>query len=295
MAFIIIWGAIFPMNFNKNLNYKLGSIGQMQLRLDDFRDVGDLDLLFVGSSTAYRGFDTRIFEQYNIKSFTLGSSAQTPIQTKYLLKKYLSQVDQKLLVIDINPLMFTIDGVESSLDLITNDEFNLDLVKMVFEVNHLKVYNTAIYAIYADVFNVHDNFVTPIERDGAKYISGGFVEHKLSFYKQVQYSKDRWDFKRKQFMAFNEIIKYLEENDIYYVVIQSPIVSDLYNSYINNEELDNFVKDKGKYYNFNKMLSLNDTLHFVDGFHLNQNGVEIYNRKLIEILEEDIVRIQTNK
>ena len=40
------------------------------------------------------------------------------------------------------------------------------------------------------------------------------------------------------------------------------------------------------YYNFNKIVTLNDSLHFYDSHHLNQNGVEIFNKRLIKILNE---------
>lgn len=42
----------------------------------------------------------------------------------------------------------------------------------------------------------------------------------------------------------------------------------------------------GNYYNFNEILDLNDSLYFFDKFHLNQKGVEIFDRKLIKILSE---------
>jgi hypothetical protein len=40
------------------------------------------------------------------------------------------------------------------------------------------------------------------------------------------------------------------------------------------------------YYNFNEMMSLNDSLHFYDAHHHNQNGVELFNEKLIEVIED---------
>ena len=42
-----------------------------------------------------------------------------------------------------------------------------------------------------------------------------------------------------------------------------------------------------EYYNFNEILTLNDSLSFYDYDHLNQNGVELFNKKLIELLDEN--------
>ena len=47
-----------------------------------------------------------------------------------------------------------------------------------------------------------------------------------------------------------------------------------------------------KFYNFNEIIDLNDSLHFFDSHHLNQNGVKIFNNKLIELL--DINKSRTN-
>lgn len=40
----------------------------------------------------------------------------------------------------------------------------------------------------------------------------------------------------------------------------------------------------GEYYDFNGLPELDDSLHFYDNVHLNQEGVEIFNKIVIEIL-----------
>lgn len=262
----------------------------MQLRLNEIKSVKGIDVLFVGSSTAYRGFDPRIFKEYGIESFNLGSSAQTPIQTSYLLERFLNQVDPKLLVIDVNPLMFTIDGVESALDIISNDDFNNKMIRMGFKVNHLKVYNTLIFAWYVNTFRRSNN-IASLKRNDDIYISGGYVEHKLTYYKKKNYEKQTWNYNENQISTFNEIIEYLKENGVKYLIIQTPITPSLYNSYSNNNVLDSFLNEQGEYFNFNSIISLDDSLHFIDNYHLNQRGVEYYNRTLAQILLQDSVNL----
>ncbi|MFW5803657.1 MAG: hypothetical protein ACOCWG_00330 [bacterium] len=280
---LILWGEFMPSRFSKNLNYKLGSIGQMQLRLEEIKTVKDIDVLFVGSSTAYRGFDPRIFKEHGIEVFNLGSSAQTPVQTNYLLERFLKQVNPELLVIDVNPLMFSIDGVESALDIISNDDFNGKLIRMGLRVNHLKVYHTLFYAWYVDFFR-DKNYQASTVRNGDKYISGGYVEHELTYFKNLTYNKQTWEYNDKQLEAFYEIIQKLEHNSINYIIVQTPITPSLYFSYTNNAILDTFLTNKGTYYNFNKLISFDDSLHFLDAYHLNQKGVDIYNDELSKIL-----------
>ena len=47
-----------------NINYRIGSSGHMYSRLLEVKSYGRVDLLFLGSSHTYRGFDTRIFSKY---------------------------------------------------------------------------------------------------------------------------------------------------------------------------------------------------------------------------------------
>lgn len=57
-----------------------------------------------------------------------------------------------------------------------------------------------------------------------------------------------------------------------------------------NKELDAIFSEEEYYYNFNKMIELNDSLHFSDARHLNQNGVEEYNKFFIKSLEGTLNR-----
>ena len=75
---------VLPSFIKQNVNYKKGAPGYLYSRIKEIRTAKNTDLLFLGSSKAYRGFDPRIFEAAGYRSFNLGSSNQTPIQT-YLL------------------------------------------------------------------------------------------------------------------------------------------------------------------------------------------------------------------
>ena len=55
------------------------------------------------------------------------------------------------------------------------------------------------------------------------------------------------------------------------------------------------MRQYSEYYNFNEIITLNDTLYFYDSHHLNQDGVNIFNKKLIELLNENKARTHKNK
>lgn len=80
-----------------NLNYRIGSYGHMFTRINEVKQLdSNVDILFLGSSHSYRGFDPRNFKDK--KTFNLGSSSQTPIQTKILLERYLDNINPKTVI-----------------------------------------------------------------------------------------------------------------------------------------------------------------------------------------------------
>lgn len=275
-----------PQTFKPNLNYRIGSYGHMFTRIKELNQLnGDVDILFLGSSHSYRGFDPRNFNDKKV--FNLGSSSQTPIQTKFLLKRYLNKINPKMIIYDVYPGTFSIDGVESSLDLIANDKNDLESIKMAFELNNIKIYNTLIYAGFADFFNLNKNFVEPIKKGEDTYISGGFVENKIHYYKFDNYSKREWTFKEEQVKAFQEIISLLKKKKLKTILVYAPITPRLYNSFTNNNFLESTIIKRNhlEYYDFNNLMKLNDSLYFYDTNHLNLNGVKLFNKKLIETLK----------
>lgn len=78
----------------------------------------------------------------------------------------------------------------------------------------------------------------------------------------------------------------LKERGIDYILVYTPITKDLYSSYRNNEYFDSLMSKFGDYYNFNKILNLKDFLHFYDSNHLNQNGVKLFNKKILNLIDE---------
>ena len=48
------------------------------------------------------------------------------------------------------------------------------------------------------------------------------------------------------------------------------------------------MQEYSTYYNYNKLLNLNDTLDFYDDDHLNQSGVTVFNQALIKDLNLNV-------
>lgn len=286
IALLFFWGHYAPSILKPNINYKIGSYGHMYSRLSDVKNYSDIDILFLGSSHAYRGFDTRIFLKHGYKTFNLGSNGQTPLQTKVLLSRYLEILNPTTVIYEVYPITFTIDGVESSLDIIANDTNDLYSFEMVLNVNNIKTYNTYFYGLTCDLLNLNRSFIEPVIKRNDKYIYGGYVEKEIGYFQPTQFEANEitialLDYQLK---SFTEIVHLLKSKNILLILVYAPIAKVNYSRYTNNQYFNDLMREYSIYYNFNEIMSLNDSLHFYDSHHLNQEGVKLFNKKLIEIL-----------
>ena len=278
-----IVGNIFPNILTPNLNSDIG-IGNTLFRLQEAEEQTNIDILILGSSHAYRGFDTRIFRERGFTTFNLGTSSQTPMQTKLLLDRYLEKMNPKLIIFEVYPEVFEVDGVESILDLLATSQLDCGLVAQTFKVNNVKAYNTLFFSVFRRMLGTEIRDTSRVLNPDEKYIEGGYVEKaNRRFYNTSKKSLKRWNFEKEQIKHFEEIISTLRGRDL--LLVQAPITKALFESYSNNIEIDSFFMNYGNYLNYNRELTLTDSLHFYDSHHLNQDGVEIFNSKLLSKLE----------
>jgi len=281
---LILWGEVVPRPLKKNLFNNIGGYGHTHARLKEIKTTSNIDVLFLGSSHTYRSFDTRIFDKHEIKSFNLGTNAQKAHQTNILLKRYLKKIKPKVVIYEVYPGNLSGDGVESTINIINNDNIDLNIVKLAFKQNNLKIYNALVFSVYYDVIQKKINYKQPKKSYDDVYINGGFVQKNIKYFKNISHKKSEWIIDRQQLKIFEENIKIIKENNIKLILVQAPITKNFYNSHSNNQYYDSIMNSLGNYYNFNKLMSVNDSLHFYDYHHLNQNGVNIFNEKMIKIL-----------
>jgi len=268
--------------------YYIGYYNPMSFRISDVSDFKKVDILFLGSSHAYRSFDTRIFRNHGYASFNFGSSAQTPLQTEMLLEKYLDILQPKLIIYEVYPFTFALDGLESGLDLLASDKIDLKTVKMVMILNQIKAYNTFIYAYYRQIFNRNNNIKKVYESGDDKYIYGGFVESKMKhFSSHGSIKKYKLILNDLQKDAFTKSLQFIKSRNIPFILVQSPVTRFKNQSWSNISEIDSFFINKGIMYNFNNLLNLNDSMDFYDEDHLNQNGVRVFCDSLIRIIDRE--------
>lgn len=278
---LIIAGSLLPKAFRSNLPYNLGGSGYSYTRFHEADTTKNIDLLILGSSHAYRGYDTRLFNSAGFKTFNLGSSAQTPIQTEYILNRYLDQLHPKYVIVDVYPNLFNSDGVESTADLISNMKIDNELIKLSLKETNIKIYNTLFYAYIRNLLDLNKGFKEN-RSTGDEYIKGGYVQS-FHEYHPERTLKSEFEYKiaPNQLKAFKNIINELEKRSIPFFMIQAPIPVGKYKLINNIDFIDSTFSSLGKYKNFNKLLSLPDSC-FIDESHLNQKGVDSFNKLVIQ-------------
>lgn len=287
------FGLYSPRFLKKNLIVPRGSQGFMNTRLKDVDTTRNIDILFIGSSHSYRGYDPRIFQRNNLRVFNLGSSAQTPLQTEWLLHRYLKQLNPKLVVIDVYPYLFANDGVESSLDILSNGRIDASVNSMVLRVNNICTYNTYFYCLFRQIFNLDTGYKESPSKGLDTYVMGGYVEKKVYPRKKPLLQRSlSIELEGKQFDALARIVAELKTKGIDYVLVQAPLPKYTYNTYTNNDSFDSTIQVFGPYINSNKLLDLPNEM-FLDDNHLNQDGVSRYNDTLIKLVK--IQALASNK
>lgn len=294
-AFIILWGTVVPEKYRNNLIYSPAQ-GFMNLRMEEADTTEEVDVLIVGSSHAYRGIDPRRLEQNGIEAFNLGSSLQTPVQTQFLLRKYLDQMKPKIVVFEVGYKTFSSDGIEGAIDLVMNSaDFDWDLVRMAVEVNEMTVYNSLAYTFFRKKI-IGETRADYLARHSVadRYISGGFVERKIPDYEGPNEFKSQVQpVNSLQQRSFEDCLRYLGSRNVKTILIQTPILYDYYTSISNIQEFDEYfrmVSVRDGYYNFSDSI-YEEKRYFYDHHHLNSVGVERFNEDLVNVLRTHLDRL----
>jgi len=279
-----------------NVNSTTGGYGYSLERFRDAELEKDVDVLIFGSSHAYRGFDPRVLEENGKNVFNFGSSAQTPINSYYLLEQYGASMKPKVVVMDVfwdglaSP---PAEAVESSIDICSNKELNkLDLEMMIGQHNVLLTNTFMFHAIRNKLKPIANAVQENIEND--QYISGGYVERTFegSIEKDLIGMKpEKKEYNSQQLDYILKMKQYCDENQIRFVLTRVPITAEVIVATPNTKELKEQMVDFCSsnsiefidYCNLSEFEAIGlDSYHdFYDPTHMCKTGVEKFNRYLL--------------
>jgi hypothetical protein len=257
IAFIILAGILSPFSEHRNIKYARGGYGHLLTRLQEADTTGPVDILFLGSSHAYRGFDPRVFNAVGFRTFNLGSSSQSPVQTRWLVDRYLERMKPKLVVMDVFPTTFTTEGIESTLNVLSNAPLDPALLRMALRTAHADACNTAILALWHELTNTH-----PVSSEPA----------------WQPRDQDQWS-------AFLYIMEQLRAHNIPVILVQTPVTRSWQYTMEERAELRQRLEPHANaYLDLSDALNGDDALLFYDGHHMRQASVERFNTMFLDSL-----------
>lgn len=316
ILFLIIF---FIINYNIGvlLESRVGTTDlHAQVKWKEFYNLppNSLDLVFIGSSYAYRTFDPEVFDKkLNINSFNMGSPLQKPVESYYVLKETLKYQKPDLVVLDINWGLFNEDKYfNTKLWNFDNMKFSSNKMGYFFNVFDRDQY---IYVFFKSV-RYHDEIDKLVEnntsnnntQDADSYLKnykgkGFIIDNNVVDVKSVEKrfengsnnpSKYKWN--KEQLKYLDKIVTLCKDKKVKLLFVtapQSPIYLKLYDTHW--FDYDNIRQTAGNlaakygveyldYNTINMEEKLVTNQDFSDSSHLNYGGAQKISSHLADYL-----------
>lgn len=259
------------------LNLKGGNTYQ---KFREFDTTTDYDVVILGSSHAYRGYDPRMFERFGYRAFNLGTSSQTPYNSYHIIKGYLDRKNTRLVLLDVFYVASQLSALESTADLVQN----LDDDKVAFQ----QAYNLPDPRAW-NMFTLRmlTKDQAPFYLDSS-YVGSGFSENRRSGGAAPRSDDGPLRMIPLQKEYLQKIADVCGEKGLDLVLVDHPSPTHVGRKRMS--EMHRFIEDFAEenevvFLNFAMDHDLDDERHFYDHTHLNQAGVDRFNPVLIERLE----------
>lgn len=287
VGYVVLLCLFGDLGWARTGTFKMGHPGHIFTRMKEVKDYHDIDVLFLGSSHCYRTFDPRFYEAHGIHCYNLGSSNQTPIQTRVLLDAYLDSLRPKFVVFEVHDDIMRNDGVESAVDMLINVPITAEASKMAWGMKNMRVLNTWVYSLYNQkVMHRLDDFVEDSVINGFRHVHGGFLENDSCAFVKRNYPYKKLTILPKQLKALKGCLAMLDERGIPYLLVETQDALQYRKTVKNQAWFEEQMSALGPYYH--EIFPMEDTLHFYDSYHFNNEGVKIFNEHFLPVLQEKL-------
>lgn len=258
-------------------------------RLAELRKTGKVDLLFAGSSHSYRSFDPRYFEARGLRTFNLGTTAQSPVNSVEFLEAPLEQLEPKVMVYVLFWGVMSGDGVESFLDLAKNSPDEASLWRTAMTIRDPRVFNV-LFLRKARGTGIPQPRWEPGPTE--TYVGSGYVENTQPNDGRPYALATTIKVKPKQREALELVLRRAKQRGIKVLLAAAPVpkatLAVLHNYADYRRQIDALAhRVEVPFVDFNERLSLDDQLDFMDYQHLNRNGVA----KFSPAVYDELVRL----
>jgi len=256
--------------------------GNTYKKFIDFNPMEKYDIIVLGSSHAYRGYDPRIFKENNIKIFNLGTSGQSIFNSYFIAKNYITASNCKLVILDIYDGALSSDGLESTADLIQNISSNKAATEMALSLKDPRFLN-------ALTLRMLIRQAEPMYFDSS-YITSGYSEKKDTIKKiNLSHYNPNLKINNLQVAYLKKLLAYFTSRDIKVVSVSCPLPKETNKK--NHIQFYNIVNSINsgfgiQYLDYSSSIHLDTRLDYYDSHHLNQSGVNKFDKILIDDLKE---------
>lgn len=268
-----------------NRSMEPGGYGQTLRRFRSVQQVDAVDVLFAGSSHAVRAFDPRPYEEAGLRVFNLGSMAQTPLNSFYVLSEQIPRLKPRVLIYELYPEVIGADAVGSGQDLIVNTPTDLGTLRMTASLRSPEALMTLVATQWSRLRAPLD--AAPAEPvPGETYVEGGYLEKTDTLKTFPEQSSRTWTLEDRQMDYLRRIVTLCRKHGTEVLFVSHPLPDERLAAVTNDEEtylqLEAFAREEGvPYNNFHGKLPLRTFEHFYDDHHLNAAGGVIFSEAVL--------------
>lgn len=267
------------------------------------------EVLVLGSSHAFRSYEPQVLSQGlgDLSVFNMGSSAQSPVTSYYLLEEILQRGTPKLVIMDIYFMVFTSDEMLNN-GLINWRYLHRGAAKNAFfregfsreDQIAIRLFPAFVYRKYLEPKVkklLGRSYLPPAKGD---YLGRGFVGYAdtLSMDILQQYNQfDRFQTSPSEFTERNreyltKIAEKCREQNIPLLFTVAPIPEISVSKIRNYAEISGYFQQLADsvqvpYLDFNleRVAGLQDSTHYYDDDHMNLAGATYFSRSVIPLLK----------
>ena len=234
--------------------------------------------IIIGTSTAFRNIIPDSLKSDEIEWFNLGSSLQTIDISKIILETIIKKHKIDFVLIDYYPPIHFFSNFESTLDLVKNSTFELELKLKLLQNSefHLVLYNQLFYRLIKEKMNspIH------LKEDffGGEYIRNGYVAMKSEKAIPIP-KKTNSTRKLNENQTLQTIVEMLKREKIHTVINIAP-------SFYSDYELSTFFPNEQKIFIIEIFKLPNRDSIFYDSHHMTHTGSQHYSSLLNSKLEK---------
>jgi hypothetical protein len=237
------------------------------------------DVLVLGSSHAYRGYDPALFAQVGYTCVNLGSSAQSVANSYHLLRAYAQASKVGLVLLDVYDVTLEVEDLESTSDLVANVGDHATAARLALGLGEPRALN--LFAL-----RLWEQHTPPYYRDSTCEDSG-YCHRADSVSGPVNYNHRPFDPRQEQVDALRACARLCQERGIPLVMVTHPYPKSA--SRPRHAACNAIVAPIARSFGVPYLdhafdHDLHDQHHFYDHNHMNRAGVGLFNPKLIQEL-----------